>query len=137
MAILNMQTMRYINLLDKTSRVRTTNCFTYNNTIFFAVDARVISKAIGNQAGNIKKIQEQLGKKVKIIKEARSIEDVQRFVEDIVEPVKFKSLDLKDDMLVLSAGMQSKAALIGRNRRREEELRRILMDNFQKEFKIV
>ncbi len=132
-----MQTIRYINLLDKTSNVKTSNCFTYNNTIFFAVHQNLMSKAIGSQAENIKRIQEKLGKKVKIIRAPNGIEDVQKFVEDIVDPVKFKSLDLKDDVLILSAGMQSKAALIGRNRRREEELRRILMDNFKKEFKIV
>ena len=35
MAIINMQTMRYINLLDKASNVKTRKCFVYNNTIYF------------------------------------------------------------------------------------------------------
>jgi len=138
MVIISMQTIRYINLLDKTARVKTRKCFVYNNKIFFAVDRRLVSKAIGPAAANIKKMQENLGKKVKIIKEAEGIKDAKRFIEDIVEPVKFKALEIKDDGMVITAGNnQNKASLIGRNKRRYEELRKIVQDFFDMELKIV
>ena len=60
MAIINMQTMRYINLLDRASHVKTSKCFVYNNTIMFAVPKEMVSKAIGPDAINVRRIQEVL-----------------------------------------------------------------------------
>ena len=51
-----------------------------------------MSQAIGPGASNIMRIQEQLGKRVKIVLEPRGIEDAQDFVREIVSPVRFKSL---------------------------------------------
>ena len=45
--------------------------------------------------------------------------------------------NLKNLLLILTAGSQSKAALIGRNKRRLLELQRIAKDYFGKEFRIV
>lgn len=137
MTVLDLQTIRYINLLDNASRVKTSKCFTYNNTIFFAVPKSQISKAIGPNASNIHKIQDKLAKKVKVIAEAQGSDDAERFVKDIVSPVKFVSSEIVDRVFVLTAGSQSKAALIGRNRRREEELAQIIKDTFNLELKIL
>lgn len=122
---IDMQLMRYINLFYKVSRVSTTNCFLYNNAIIFAVPKRMVSLAIGKNAVNAKRLSEILGKKVKIIAE-REINELQNFVSDIVEPVTFNKIELSNGTAVLTAGKQSKAALIGRNRTREEELQKIL-----------
>jgi transcription antitermination factor NusA-like protein len=138
MAVLDMQLMRYINLLDRASRVKTSTCFVYNNIIYFAVPRSMMSKAIGPDATNVKSIQEQLGRKIKIIKEAEGREDSIGFISDVVSPVTFKSAEIKDNILAINAGnTQTKASLIGRNRRREEELKKIVKDVFDLELKIV
>ena len=138
MSVINMQTIRYINLLDQESRVKTRKCFVYNNTIIFAVPENQISKAIGPNALNVKKVQEKLGKRIRIIKEAAGAGDASRFVEDIVEPIKFKSLEIKDNEMMISAGsMQNKASLLGRNKRRYEEIKQIVSDTFNLELKII
>jgi len=137
MSVIDIQTMRYINLLDTTSRVKTRKCFVYNNAIIFAVPRPFISQAIGPDAVNVKRIQEKLGKKVRIIAEASGTADAERFVKDVVAPVNFKSLEVKDNVLLLTAGSQSKASLIGRNRRREEELNQIVEDTFGMSLKIL
>jgi len=138
MTTINMQTMRYINLLDKASQVKTKKCFVYNNIIFFAVPKHLVSKAIGPSAVNVKRIQEHLNKKIRIIAESEGLKDVGRFVKDVVAPVKFKSLEIKDNSFVLTAGSnQSKAVLIGRNRAKFDELREILYDMFGLDLEIV
>jgi len=138
MAVINMQTMRYINLLDRATRVKTTKCFNYNNMIIFAVPAHMISQAIGPNANNIKNIQDQLGKKVKIIKEPQGIDSAQEFIEDIVAPVKFKSLEIKAPEIIIVAGnMQNKASLLGRNKKRLDELSLIVKDTFNLDLKII
>ena len=118
MTVLDLQMIRYINLLDSVSRVKTSKCFVYNNTIFFAVTKALIHKAVGTNASNIRIIQDKLEKKVKIIGEASGESDAGRFVKDIVAPVRFVSSEIINKVFVLTAGSQSKAALIGRNRRR-------------------
>jgi transcription antitermination factor NusA-like protein len=137
MGSIDMQTMRYINILDRVTRVKTMKCFSYNNIIIFAVPKVMVSRAIGPGASNIRIISEQLGKRIKIIAEPSGLSDAERFVSDIVSPIRFVSVELKDNVLVLNAGSQSKASLIGRNRRREEELNQIIKDSFGIELKIV
>lgn len=127
--IIDMQVMRYINLFEKISRVSTMNCFVYNNTIVFAVPKSLVSRAIGNGAVNVKKMGEILGKKVKVIAE-RDVGEIQQFVADIVDPVTFNKVELSNGVAVINAGRQNKAALIGRNRVREEELQGILKKFF-------
>jgi len=138
MSTINMQTMRYLNLLDRTTRVKTSKCYFYSNTVIFAVPKFMLAKAIGPDAMNIKRIQEQLGKRVRIIKEAESINDLEKFVEDIVYPIKFKSIEVKDSTAIITAGgTQNKATLFGRDKKRFDELKEILQDTFNLELKIV
>jgi len=132
-----MKLMRYINLLDRVSRVKTRKCFVYNNVILFAVPRVMISQAIGPGAYNVKRIQDQLGKRVRIISEPQGIADAPSFVSEVVSPVRFKSLDIKDGVFILNAGSASKAALIGRNKKRLEELQEIVKNNFGLDLKIV
>ncbi len=129
--------MRYINLLSSVSRVRTSNCFTYNNTIIFAVPRSMVSQAIGASAKNIRSMQNVFDKRVRIIVEPEGRRDAERFVRAVVEPLQFKSLEEREDSFVLTAGNQSKAALIGRNKRRWIELNQIIEDCFGKGLRIV
>ena len=103
MTMINMQTMRYINLLDRIAQVKTHICFVYNNTIVFAVPSDLMSKAIGTNGKNARMIQETLGKRIKIIKEARGIGDIERFIRDVVEPASFKSIELQGGEAVITA----------------------------------
>ena len=138
MAIIDMQTMRYINLLDRASSVKTKRCFIYNNTIFFAVPKDLVSKAIGPAAFNVKRIQENLGKKVRIIEEPQGLKDAMSFLKDIISPNRFKLLEVKENCFIITAGNnQNKAILMGRNKRRLEELQKIVHDIYEMDLKII
>ena len=67
----------------------------------------------------------------------KGIEDAEIFIKTIINPIEFKELDIKDDEIIINAGSQNKASLIGRNRRRESEMRNIIRDFFKRDFKIV
>jgi len=96
-----------------------------------------MSKAIGKQGINVKKLNQILRKKIKIIASPSGIEDAKRFIENIVEPVTFRNLEIKDDEIILTAGSRSKAALIGRNKRRLLEMQGIVSDYFKRDFRII
>jgi transcription antitermination factor NusA-like protein len=132
-----MQDMRYLNLFAKITKVNTRFCFRYNETIIFCVPGRLISKTIGEGGKNVKKLSEILRKKVRIIPIPKGIEDVRIFIETIVSPVMFKNLEVRDDEIILTARNRSKAALIGRNKRRLLEMQKIISDYFNKDFRIV
>ena len=129
---IDMQLMRYINLFAKTTRVETTKVFVYNNQIIFAVPKAKVSLAIGKGAVNVKKLNEILRKKIKVVAMPAidSNEGIGKFVEDVVAPIEFNKVEVKDDSVVVNAGRQSKAALIGRNRMREKELGDVLRNFF-------
>ena len=138
MAIIDMQTMRYINLLDRASNVKTKQCFIYNNTIFFAVPKELVSRAIGPAALNVKRIQENLGKKVRIIEEPQGLKDAMKFLKDIVSPNRFKLLEIKENCFTITAGNnQNKAILMGRNKKRLEELQKIVRDTYGMDLRII
>ncbi|MGD9275551.1 MAG: hypothetical protein PVJ67_00075 [Candidatus Pacearchaeota archaeon] len=134
---LNMQDMRHLNLFNKITRVNTRLCSTYNDALLFFVPRRFVSKAIGPEGANIKKINYILRKKVKVIPSPKGVEDAKKFIEAIVSPVTFKDLEVTDEEIILTAGSQSKAALIGRNKRRLIEMQKIVSDFFKRDFRIV
>lgn len=127
---IDMQHMRYINLFEKLTGVSTNDCFVYNNVIIFAVPKKDVSRAVGKNGANVKKMGEILRKKIKVVAKPTGKEDLEKFISDIVEPVTFNKVEIKGEEVVLSAGRQSKAALIGRGRIREKELTGIISNFF-------
>lgn len=132
-----MQTMRYINLFERVARVRATKCFVYNNTIYFAVPSQFFGKA--NVAQTSRMISEQLGKRVRIIRDANEdVNSVGKFIGDVVSPAGFDGFEVQEGMYVITAGSRERAAtLIGRNKMRLMELSAIIKDYFGKEVKVV
>ncbi len=127
---LDMKFIRYLNLFEKITGVRSQHCFNYNLTIVFLVPQQFVSRAIGKNGRNIKKIAEILGRKAKITAIPSGMEDMRKFIIAIVSPVKFKGMEVKDKSVVITAGMQSKAILIGRNKARLAEMKNILNECF-------
>jgi NusA-like KH domain protein len=128
--IIDMKFIRYLNLFEKITRVRTQHCFFYNSIIIFLVPRAEMSRAIGESGKNIKKLSQILDKKVKIIPCPLGPEDIQKFIIDVVYPVKFKSIEIKEGVVTINAGMQSRAALIGRNKGRLNEMKEVLEQYF-------
>jgi len=133
---IDMQEIRYLNLFEQIMRVRTRFCFQYNDAIVFCVPEKLVAKAIGESGKNIKKMSRILGKKIKVVAIPNGISDAEFFVRAVVNPVTFKNLEVKNNEIIVTAGA-SKAALIGRNKRRFLEMQRIVKDFFGKEFRIV
>lgn len=134
---INMQDMRYLNLFRKITGISTRYVLKYNEMLVFCVPKNLLSKAIGENARNLKKINEILRKRIKVIPIPLGIEHAKQFIEAVVSPVQFKDIEVNDKEMVLTAGRQSKAALIGRNKRRLEEMQIIIKNFFGKEFRII
>ncbi len=134
---ISMQDMRHLNLFMNITRINTTTCFEYNDTIFFGVPRNLISTAIGENGKNSKELNRIIGKKIKVIFVPNGIEDVREFIGTIIYPVEFKNIEFQGNEMILHAGSKNKAALIGREKRRLLEMKTIVRNFFGKELRIV
>jgi len=130
MKVLDMQFIRYANLFSKVTRIRCSHCFEYNNAIVFAIPRHSIMKAIGKDSSNLEKLSRVIGKRVKIVAIPNGKEDLTSFVSMITKPVRFNGVEIKGDEAIITAGIQSKAALIGRGKVRLSEMENILGQYF-------
>jgi NusA-like KH domain protein len=128
--ILDMQFIRYANLFNKITKIRTNHCFEYNNTIVFAIPRKFIPRAIGENNKNLRKLNEITNKKIKIVPMPNDIGDIENFVTIITKPVRFKSIEVKEVEAIITATTQSKASLIGRGKVRMNEMQNILEQYF-------
>ncbi|MEM4625195.1 MAG: KH domain-containing protein [Candidatus Pacearchaeota archaeon] len=133
---IDMKLMRYLNLFSKISKVTPKHCFVYNNILIFTVNEKNLSKAIGENGENIKKISEILNKKVRVVMIPKSLGDAEKFISTIIYPIQIKSVEIDGQFLIINSGQQNKALLIGRNKQRFKEMRKIVKDYFDKDLKI-
>ena len=130
MKVLDLKFIRYANLFDKITRIKSKHCFEYNNTIIFAVPREFVARAIGPENINLEKLSRLIGKKIKIAAIPNGKEDIENFISIIVRPIKFKAVEIRDGEIIISAYSQNKAALIGRGKVRLEEMGNILEQYF-------
>ena len=127
----DMRFIRYINMFERVTRVSPKHCFEYNNMLVFIVPAKFVMMAIGRNNSNLEQLSNIFSKRIRIIAEPRSSNDLQDFILRLISPVKFDKLELKEgELTITSGGMENKAMLIGRNKVRLEELKDILKQNF-------
>ena len=128
--ILDMRFIRYVNLFNNITRVRTKHCFEYNNTIIFVVPRKFVSNALGPGNSNLEKLNRIIGKKIKVIAEPKGKEDLESFISIITRPIRFKGIEIKDNEIVIIANSQNKASLIGKGKLRIDEMENILDQYF-------
>lgn len=133
---IDMQDLRYLNLFEKVTRISTKYCFEYNNTIFFCVPRALIRRAVGEDARNVRRMSEIMRKRVRIIPIPTDIRDVKSFIETVVSPVQIKEIEINENEIILGGNVQTKAALIGRNKRRLMEMQTIIKDFFKRDLRV-
>jgi len=100
--------------------------------LIFVVPAREVKTAIGPNNSNLQQLSKILLKRIRVVAQpdTKSAKDVGEFITTIISPVTFNSLDVNGDEVKISADMEGKARLIGRQRVREKELAEILDQYF-------
>ena len=134
---LDLTLIRYLNLFEKITKVRTDSCFIYNNILFFAVPRGFVYRAVGEQGRNIKELSQIIGKRIKVIEKPEGDSDSGKFILDIISPVQPKNIDISTKEVVITAGKLNYNALIGRDKQKFKELQKIIEEYLGKELKIV
>jgi len=138
---ISMHEIRYLNLFQQVTHIHARYCFEYNQTLIFVAPSKLASKAIGEGGVNVRKMSSILGKKVKVvagdISKNSGVEDVKKFIIQIVHPFTFQDLMIGEQEVILTAGARNKATLIGRNKHRLLELQHIVKEYLNKNLRIV
>ncbi len=134
---IDMQDLRRLNLFRKITKLETRFCFSYNEILMFCVPRRDVSRALGKNGENLKRMSDILKKRVRIVTLPRGVEDIKPFIQSIIAPVGFKEIEITSDEVIVNAGSENKAALLGRNKRRLNEMKKIIKDFFKLDYKVI
>ena len=123
-------------LMEKITRARVKDCFTdEENTIYFVVAPGDLGKAIGKAGSNIKRMQQELQSKIKVIEYS---DDVTEFIKNIIYPLRVQSISKEMDAVVIKeTNKKAKSLLIGRQGRNIKLINRAVKRFFNHEIRII
>jgi transcription termination/antitermination protein NusA len=105
--------MKFISFFENLTRSKVKDCIDSGSSLIFVVQKGEIGKAIGKNASNIKKIENLLKRKVRVIE---FDEDVAKFVRNVLAPIKVDEVELVDSKVVIrDPNMKTKGMIIGRD----------------------
>ena len=134
--ILNQELMGLSSLMERITKAKVKDCFTdEEGSIFFVVAPGEIGKAIGKGASNIKRLQQELQRKIKIIEYN---DNVVEFVKNIIYPLHVQSITEEQGVIVIKeTNKKAKSLLIGRQGRNLKLIDRAVKRFFQHEIKVI
>jgi transcription termination/antitermination protein NusA len=135
---LNIESMQRMSLFERMTKAQIKDCFEdeFTKQIVFVVQPAQIGKALGKGASNIKKLRETFGKKIKIVEYNPSVE---RFVQNLVFPLKIDGITTEDGLICIkSHDTKTKGLLIGRNAQALRNTEKIVKRYFKiEEIKVI
>lgn len=116
--VLNNETIKRISLFEKITRAAVKDSFTDKfGTIYFVVNPGNIKKALGKDISNVKKIENLLKSKLRIIEYNQ---DIIRFIKNLIFPIKIAEINLEESddgklLTIVAKDIKSRGYLIGKN----------------------
>lgn len=134
--ILNQETMGLSSLMERITKAKVKDCFTAEEgTIYFVVAPGELGKAIGKGASNIKRLQHELQRKIRVIEYS---DNVVEFVKNIIYPLRVQSVKEEQDTVVIQeTNKKAKSLLIGRQGRNLKLINRAVKRFFPHEIKVI
>jgi len=134
---LDQETMGISSIMERITRAKVIDCFKDddNTTLYFVVAPGEMGRALGKGGSNVKKAEQELGKKVRVIEYNDSIET---FVKNIIAPLRVQEIVLEGDIVYLKdSNKKTKSLLIGRESRNLNLISRAVRRFFNVNVKVV
>jgi transcription termination/antitermination protein NusA len=127
--VYDQQLMKYIILFENLTKVRVKDAYLRNGSVWFVIEKGGMFRAVGKNGFKVKKIENMLKKKVKLIEYD---ENICKFSSGLIYPVKARNIELVEKNLVIEVNdTKSKGLLIGRERKNLNELKEVLSRYFK------
>lgn len=105
--------MKIISLFESLTATKLKDCIS-NDKLIFIAEKDQIGKAIGKNGANIKRLENILKRKIRIVE---FDENVVQFVKNLIYPINAKSIEESDSVITITGhDTKSKGILIGRDR---------------------
>lgn len=131
----NYDIMKYMSMFESLTGAKLKDCIV-NGEITFVVQENDMGKAIGKNGANIKRMENLLKKKIKLIEFNN---DVERFIGNLINPLKANDIKEEDGAVnIYVQDFKTKGILIGRDRNKINSINEIVKRYFKvKEVKVV
>lgn len=122
--------------MEKITKAKVKDCFIDDEgTIFFVVAPGELGKAVGKAGSNVKKMQHDLQRKIRIIE---FNDNVVEFVKNIIYPLRVQSVKEEQDTIVIEeTNKKAKSLLIGRQGKNLKLVNRAVKRFFPHEIKVI
>lgn len=131
-ATLDIDSIQHINLFERFTAVRASLCFSYGGALIFVVKPELMAKVM-SKISIMRKLSKILKRRIRIVAAPKNstFTELEKFAKAVVWPIKFKKLTLNNNELTITANMQARASLIGRDKSRLLQLQDILKKYFE------
>ncbi len=128
--------MGLCSLMERITRAKVKDCFKdEEGTVYFVVGKGEFGKAVGKAGSSIKNVQQELGRKVKVIEYSDSVTE---FIRNIIYPL--TAAEIVEDNGLISIKepyKKAKSLLIGRGGKNIKLINRAVKRFFNYEVKVV
>ena len=121
-------------LMERMTGTHVKDCFRGEDSIYFIVSPGELGKAIGKGGVTVKRVQEEFGKKIRVIEYN---EDLTAFVRNVIYPLAVEEVVVDEKAVILKDNSKkTKSLLIGRGGKNLELINRAVKRFFSKEVKV-
>jgi N utilization substance protein A len=103
--------INYMSLFESLTLAKLKDCIINTNSVIFIVHENQAAKAIGKKGTNVRRLEQLLNRKIKIV-EFNS--DILKFIKNLLYPLK-PEIQKKEGAIFIGGDTKTKALLIGRN----------------------
>lgn len=127
--------MKFMSIFESITQAKLKDCIK-DKYLIFIVQENQIAKAIGRNGNNVRKVQDILKKKIKIVE---FNPDILIFTKNLISPLKAKDIKIDGDVVIIQGeDTKTKGLLIGRDAKNLREYESIVKRYFPiKEVKVV
>ncbi len=111
--ILDQETFGLSSLFERMTGAKVVDCFQDAEVICFVVAEGEMGKALGKNASNLHRVQQEFGKRVKLIEYSKDLID---YVQNVIYPLKVEEIIPGEGIITLKdTNKKTKGLLIGRD----------------------
>jgi NusA-like KH domain protein len=107
------QSLQVMSFFEKVTKSKLKDFFEMDDMLIFVVQPAQLWKAVGKKGVNVKRLREKFKKNIKIVEFNN---DLKTFVQNMIYPLKAKSITEEEGIVTIEVDdRKTKALLIGRN----------------------
>ncbi len=138
--VFDTETLQIIGHFEKLTHVKVKDYYDHNDRLFFIIETGGLMKALGKDGANVKKLSQQLNRRLKI---SEFNPDIKLFIRNLIHPLKVARTEVNDPeegiVTLYDDDMKTKGLIIGAKAQNLRFYERVVQKYFPdvKEIKVV